>query len=244
MSRSNSELDRRTVLRSTGAAVIGMTALAGCADDPEEEVDDAADDVGEDDEPEDDDTDDVGEDDEPEDDDTDDVDEDEEDAEFVDDDEEPDYGEFMDDVPNYEGTYDFRGEETVEVAVGAGDDGLLFEPAAIMVDPGTEVVWEWTGEGGEHNVETEEGEELESELTDEEGFTYEHTFEEEGEVTLYVCTPHEAQGKKGAVAVDGEAEEEDDAEVDDDADVDDDEAEVEDDEENGVDDEADDETED
>ena len=240
MSRKISELDRRSVLKSTGAAVIGMTALAGCADDPEEEeepVDDGEDDdLDEDDEMADD-----GEDDDlDEDDDAEDEEDDEEDAEFVDDDEEPDYGEFMDDVPNYEGTYDFRGEESVEVAVGAGDDGLLFEPAAIMVDPGTEVVWEWTGEGGEHNVESEEGEELESDLTDEEGFTYEHTFEEEGEVTLYVCTPHEAQGKKGAVAVDGEM---DDAEEGDDADMDDDAEEV-DDEENGVDDEADDETED
>jgi hypothetical protein len=70
-----------------------------------------------------------------------------------------------------------------------------------MVDPGTTVVWEWTGEGGAHDVVSQEGEELESELVDEEGHTYEHTFEEAGE-TLYICTPHEAQGKKGAVAVD------------------------------------------
>jgi halocyanin-like protein len=123
-------------------------------------------------------------------------------GEFVDDEEEPDYGEFVDDIPNYEGTLDLRGEDEVAVAVGAGDNGLQFEPPAIMVDPGTEVVWEWTGEGGEHNVVSESGEEFESDLTDEEGFTFEHTFEDEGQVTEYVCTPHEAQGKKGVVAVD------------------------------------------
>jgi halocyanin-like protein len=188
MNRQKPSYDRRTVLRTAGAAAFAGV-LAGCTDDDTEEEN------GEPEEPEEE---------EPEDE-PDEEPEEEEEAELLDEEEEPDYGDFMDDVPNYEGTYDYRGEEEVQVLVGAGDNGLEFEPAAIMVDPGTTVVWEWTGEGGAHDVVSQEGEELESELVDEEGHTYEHTFEEPGE-TLYVCTPHEAQGKKGAVAVDGEEE--------------------------------------
>ena len=112
------------------------------------------------------------------------------------------YDGWFEDVGNYEGTVDLSGEETVEVLVGTGDQGVHFEPPAIQVDPGTTVVWEWTGEGGEHNV-VEEDAVFESERTAEEGFTFEHTFEEddEGEVFRYVCTPHEALGMLGAVAV-------------------------------------------
>lgn len=115
-------------------------------------------------------------------------------------DEEPDWGEFVEDAPNFDETEDLRGEEEVEVTVGAGD-GLQFEPAAIWVDPGTNVVWEWTGDGGAHNVATNEGEEFESETTDEGGFVFEHTFEEEDQINEYECTPHTAQDMHGGVAV-------------------------------------------
>ena len=56
---------------------------------------------------------------------------------------------------------------------------LAFSPAAIQVDSGTTVTWEWTGEGGAHNVVHEDGE-FESDLQEEDGATFEHTFEEEG----------------------------------------------------------------
>lgn len=115
-------------------------------------------------------------------------------------DEEPDWSEFVEEAPNFGETEDLRGEEEVTVEVGAGD-GLQFEPAAIWVDPGTNVVWEWTGEGGGHNVNGVEGEEYESEITDEAGFTFEHTFEEEDQINEYECTPHSAQGMHGGVAV-------------------------------------------
>ena len=120
------------------------------------------------------------------------------DEEFVE--EEPDYDDWFDDVDNYEGTFDMRGEDEVEVMVGAGDDGFDFEPAAIAVSPGTEVVWEWTGEGGAHDVVHADGDAFESDLADEEGHTFEHTFEEDG-IYRYVCQPHEAVGMKGAVTV-------------------------------------------
>ncbi|EMA68679.1 halocyanin domain protein [Halorubrum aidingense JCM 13560] len=89
-------------------------------------------------------------------------------------------------------------EETVDVAVGA-DGGFAFEPAHVTVDVGTTVVWEWTGEGGGHNV-YEVNERFESELTDEAGFTFEHTFDEPGTFE-YVCTPHQTQGMAGSVEV-------------------------------------------
>ncbi|MFC7156145.1 hypothetical protein ACFQPA_11885 [Halomarina halobia] len=40
-------------------------------------------------------------------------------------------------------TVDRRGEEAVTIEVGAGEDGLAFDPVAVHVDPGTRIVWEW-----------------------------------------------------------------------------------------------------
>lgn len=113
-------------------------------------------------------------------------------------DEEPNYDGWFDDVANYEETLDYTDADEVTVAVGAGN-GLQFEPPAIKVAAGTTVVWEWTGQGGEHNVAAEEGS-FESELSSEEGHTFEHSFEESG-IHRYACTPHRASGMKGAVVV-------------------------------------------
>jgi halocyanin domain len=110
------------------------------------------------------------------------------------------YDGWMEDVPNYDGTHDYRGQEEVTVTVGA-NDGLQFEPAAILVDPETTVMWEWSGEGGAHNIEAPDGP-LDSELTDEQGHTYSHTVtESDGPVIQYKCSPHEVVGMKGVVAV-------------------------------------------
>ena len=103
---------------------------------------------------------------------------------------------WFDDVPNYEGVTDLRGEETVRVQVGPNGD-QTFDPPAIRIDPGTTVVWEW--DEGFHDVSsTEDG--FQSEVTDESGHEFTHTFDEEG-VRRYVCSPHEAVGMKGAVVV-------------------------------------------
>ncbi|MFC6784691.1 halocyanin domain-containing protein [Halobaculum halobium] len=114
---------------------------------------------------------------------------------------EPDFGGWFDDVPNYDGTVDERGnsEVTVEVGVENGDGPYGFGPASIRVDPGTTVVWEWNGQGGSHNVIAEDGS-YESELVAEAGHTFSHTFESEG-VSTYFCQPHRALGMKGAVVV-------------------------------------------
>jgi halocyanin-like protein len=112
-----------------------------------------------------------------------------------------DFGGWFDDVSNYDGVVDRRGEDEVTVMVAAEGNGgnFAFGPAAVRIDPGTTVVWEWTGEGGSHSVTAEDGA-FESELTDEAGHTFEHTFEEAA-VYRYLCRPHEALGMKGAVVV-------------------------------------------
>ena len=118
--------------------------------------------------------------------------------------EEPDYGGWFDDVSNYDGTtVDRTDADSVEISVGAqGNNGAFaFDPPAVMVSPGTEVVWEWNGEGGGHNVVSDGDGPLDSgDPVSEAGTTYSHTFESEG-MFKYVCVPHEALGMKGAVVV-------------------------------------------
>ena len=106
------------------------------------------------------------------------------------------------------GTEDLRGNDEVTVEVGASGNGgnLAFGPAGIWIDPGTTVIWEWTGNGGGHNVEAVEGPAgLGSETASEAGFTYEFTFTEEHTgITNYQCVPHSSLGMLGAVAVGGD----------------------------------------
>jgi len=108
---------------------------------------------------------------------------------------------WFEDVDNYTGVVDKTGENRPRVAVGAeGNHGnFAFEAAAIEVSTGTTVVWEWTGEGGSHDV-VDKGGEFESDLQQPKGATFEHTFENSG-VYKYVCTPHETLGMKGIVVV-------------------------------------------
>lgn len=112
-------------------------------------------------------------------------------------------------APNYDGTIvNRRGQDTVDVGVGTGDTGIEFGPAAVAVSPGTTIRWEWTGNGGEHNVEAEPEDQIgESDYefssgdpVDAEGETFERTLDEAG-IALYHCEPHLAVGMKGAVVV-------------------------------------------
>jgi len=115
------------------------------------------------------------------------------------------FGGWMEDARNYDGEVaDMTGEDEVTIAVGAGDSGLAFDPAAVRVDPGTRIVWEWTGEGGGHNVVGENRDFRSGDPVSEAGTTYEQAFEEAG-VVEYYCNPHRATGMKGVVVV-GEAE--------------------------------------
>ena len=111
------------------------------------------------------------------------------------------FGGWFDDVSNYDGVVDETGSSEVTVDVGAkGNNGnFAFGPAAVKVDVGTTVVWEWTGKGTTHNVVAEDGS-FESKMTNSEGHTFEHAFESAG-TYKYACTPHKTMGMKGAVVV-------------------------------------------
>ncbi|PSQ57101.1 MAG: halocyanin domain-containing protein, partial [Halobacteriales archaeon SW_9_67_25] len=118
------------------------------------------------------------------------------------------YDGYLSDVGNFDGTTaDMTGQDEVTITVGAEGNGgaFAFDPPAVQVDPGTTVVWEWSGAGGQHNVVDEDGA-FESELIEEEGFTFEYTFEE-ARVFKYFCRPHRGLGMKGVVAVGDTAEE-------------------------------------
>ncbi|MDS0240551.1 MULTISPECIES: halocyanin domain-containing protein [unclassified Haloferax] len=113
----------------------------------------------------------------------------------------PDFDGHLDGVDG--GYEDLRGQSEVTIEVGASGNGgnLAFAPAGIWIDTGTTVTWEWTGEGGGHNVVASEGASLDSgAAVSEAGSTYEFTFESGG-ITKYHCVPHEALGMLGAVAV-------------------------------------------
>jgi halocyanin-like protein len=113
----------------------------------------------------------------------------------------PSFDGWMENVGNYDGVVDETGSDEVTVAVGAEGNGgnFAFDPAAVRVSSGTTVVWEWTGQGAQHNVAAEGGG-FESSMVSEEGHTFEQTFSEAGTYE-YVCTPHESLGMKGVVVV-------------------------------------------
>jgi serine/threonine-protein kinase len=110
---------------------------------------------------------------------------------------------FLSEANLYDGSIvDMTGEDEVTIMVGAGDGGLAFDPPAVRITSSTTVVWEWTGEGGTHNVASTEGSEsdFQSEIVGEQGHTFNQSFDNTG-IQLYVCQPHEAQGMKGAIEV-------------------------------------------
>lgn len=104
------------------------------------------------------------------------------------------------DANQYDGSAeDMTGQDTVEISVGAGEQGYAFDPAAVVVSAGTEVTWVWTGNGGQHNVVSND-DAFESERMGSAGSTFSHTFENAGNYTYY-CVPHEALGMHAAVVV-------------------------------------------
>ncbi|AZH27098.1 nitrite reductase, copper-containing [Haloplanus aerogenes] len=112
-----------------------------------------------------------------------------------------DFDGWFDDVENYDGPVDRTGEDEVTVQVGsqANGGGFGYGPAAVSVSPGTTVRWEWTGEGGSHDVRADGGS-FASQMTADAGHTFAQTFDAPG-TTKYYCMPHKAMGMKGAVVV-------------------------------------------
>lgn len=97
--------------------------------------------------------------------------------------------------------YDHLADDSVTVFVGVRGNGgyYAYEPAAVAVTPGTELVFRWTGRGGLHNVVAPERD-VQSELTGEEGHTFRYTVEETGRME-YFCGPHRSNGMYGVVLV-------------------------------------------
>jgi len=111
---------------------------------------------------------------------------------------------YLADANQYDGSIeDLTGQDEVTVEVGVGDTGFAFSPAALRIDSSTTVVWEWTGNGGGHNVASVESSESDfdnGEIADEEGYTFEQSFDNAG-IQLYECSPHSANGMLGAIEV-------------------------------------------
>jgi len=118
----------------------------------------------------------------------------------------PDYGGWLDPVTNFDGpgsTVDATGQDTVTVEVGVqqGGGAYGFGPAAVHVDTGTTIEFEWTGNGGGHNVVQEGGDTLDSgSAVGEAGVNYEVTLDEAG-IYRYFCSPHKGLNMKGAIVV-------------------------------------------
>lgn len=107
--------------------------------------------------------------------------------------------EYLEGANAHDGTLaDWTDRDEATVVVGGGDD-YAFDPPAVRVTPGTTLVWEWSGNGGSHNVVHEDGA-FESELVAQAGHTFEHRFVEPG-TYLYYCFPHRRSGMRGAVVV-------------------------------------------
>jgi halocyanin-like protein len=115
----------------------------------------------------------------------------------------PAVDEWLADVGIWDGTIaDETDAETTTVTVGAEDHrgAFAFSPPAVKISPGTTVAWEWTGEGGGHDVVFEDADIRTDDISVEPGVHFEHTFDESG-VYRYVCRPHEGVGMKAAVVV-------------------------------------------
>jgi halocyanin-like protein len=115
----------------------------------------------------------------------------------------PDYGNWFSNVGNFDGsTADATGQDEVTITVGAEGNGgnFAFEPPAVHVDAGATLVFEWTGEGGAHNVAGQDGTLDSGSPVAEAGVNYEATIDEDG-IYQYECVPHAGQGMKGAVVV-------------------------------------------
>lgn len=111
--------------------------------------------------------------------------------------------EYLSDVSNFDGSLtDMTGQSEATVEVGAeGNDGFYaFSPAALEVSTGTTVLFEWTGEGGAHNVIAEDETFDSGEAESGTGVMFEYTFDEAGTYN-YNCTPHKALGMKGSIVV-------------------------------------------
>ncbi|WP_252701202.1 plastocyanin/azurin family copper-binding protein [Natronosalvus vescus] len=119
---------------------------------------------------------------------------------FVDEDDEPEYDGFLEGI-DHPGTVDWTEtpDEEMVIYVGTGLEGMGYAPRSVRVPVGATVTWEWTGDGGRHDVvDTDDA--FDSGEKHSEGETFEFTLEEPGTYTYY-CTPHHHRGMVGALEV-------------------------------------------
>lgn len=105
---------------------------------------------------------------------------------------------------------DAASESAAEVTMLTNDSGTHFDPHIVEIAPGETVTW--ILESGSHTTTAyasandtpqripEDAGAWDSEIIDEQGATFEHTFETEG-VYDYYCRPHESTGMIGSVIV-------------------------------------------
>ncbi len=111
-----------------------------------------------------------------------------------------DFGGFLDSANGYSGSAtDKTGTKEVKIEVGTGSEEMGFSPAAVHIDPGTKVIWEWVGSKA-HNVVSNDDAFDSGSAEAGSGVTFEHTFEEAG-IYNYHCVPHEGSGMIASVAV-------------------------------------------
>ena len=106
------------------------------------------------------------------------------------------------DVDGWDGTLADRTDtDSVSITVGSEANGghFGFDPLALRCSTGTTVSFEWTGEGGAHNVAFEDGPEK-SDIYAEAGTNFEVTLDEPG-VYRYACAPHQSIGQRGGIVV-------------------------------------------
>ncbi|WP_372480700.1 halocyanin domain-containing protein [Halomicrobium sp. HM KBTZ05] len=114
----------------------------------------------------------------------------------------PDLDHWLIYVDGWDGTLaDRTGLDTVTVTVGSPGNGgnFAFDPLALKCSTGTTVAFEWTGDGGAHNIGFQ-GDIEKSDIYSESGRHFEVTFDEPG-VYPYACYPHEAIGQRGGIVV-------------------------------------------
>lgn len=106
---------------------------------------------------------------------------------------------------NYDGTIvDNTGQDEVVVDVGAAGNGgnRAFAPPAVRISTGTTVSFEWTGQGGLHNVVSTDDSDFDFNSGDPKisGDPFEQSFDNTG-IGLYYCGPHESAGMLGGIEV-------------------------------------------
>lgn len=114
----------------------------------------------------------------------------------------PDLDHWLVDVDGWDGSLADRTDtESVSITVGvAGNGGHFgFDPLAVQITTGTTVTFEWTGDGGAHNVAFQDGVET-SDIYSEDGTHFEVTLDDPG-VYRYACEPHQSIGQRGGIVV-------------------------------------------